>query len=202
MRDWAIDNPCEMLASLSSSCSNVSISSETASITASEFEYNASAIVTSMFIFVELNIFCSFTAPISLALHQDSSDLSEMAAIRWLIFSPPDEPPSSPSLNDSSKMGPMILLHTEGSSELITSFVPAGQPFPLASTDMCKIIATTACGGSCCESTPGTIQSVTKCRTAVGPDDTALHAKTPQNCSIATGSEKADVGCPAEEFVL
>lgn len=41
-----------MLASLSSSCSNVSISSETASITASEFEYNASAIVTSMLICV------------------------------------------------------------------------------------------------------------------------------------------------------
>lgn len=42
-----------MLASLSSSCNNVSISSETESITASEFEYNASAILTSILICVE-----------------------------------------------------------------------------------------------------------------------------------------------------
>ena len=47
--------------------------------------------------------------------------------------------------------------------------------------------ATTANGGR--DSTLGTIQSKTKCRTASGPAETALQLTTPHNDSIAIGSE-------------
>mmetsp|Transcript_1798 Transcript_1798/g.3861 ORF Transcript_1798/g.3861 Transcript_1798/m.3861 type:complete len:214 (+) Transcript_1798:2564-3205(+) len=158
-----------------------------------------------MLTFVEEKMLLNLTAPIELALHQDSNALNANAAVLCSILFPPPvvelltasimaslSPRSSLSRNESIKIGPNTHVKTDGTSDRITSLVPPGQPFPMASTAMCDMIATTANGGN--ESIPGTIQSDTRCRTATGPVDTALAATTPQNCSIATGSENADRG--------
>mmetsp|Transcript_29719 Transcript_29719/g.53954 ORF Transcript_29719/g.53954 Transcript_29719/m.53954 type:complete len:255 (-) Transcript_29719:267-1031(-) len=158
-----------------------------------------------MLMFVEEKILLSLTAPIEFALHQDSNALKAQAAVLCSVFPPPvaltlifpvsiiaSSPRSSLSLNESIKIGPIAHLKTDGTNDRITSFVPAGHPFPTASMAICDMIATTANGAN--ESLLGTIQSDTRCRTAAGPVDTALAATTPHSCSIAMGSEKDDRG--------
>mmetsp|Transcript_4305 Transcript_4305/g.9413 ORF Transcript_4305/g.9413 Transcript_4305/m.9413 type:complete len:214 (-) Transcript_4305:611-1252(-) len=201
-----MEMPKVTFAPFASCCSKVSIKSETASINTSALEYNASAIASSMLIFVEAKISLSLTAPIESALHQDSNALNAKAAVLCSIFPPPPPlvslpavastmesyPLSSLSLNASINIGPIAALNTLGTSDDTTSLVPAGHPFPAASTAMCDTIATTANGGN--ESMLGTIQSDTRDRTAVGPVETAFAATTAHSCSIAMGSENTDRG--------